>query len=53
MNYETIKRNYLTGLWARPMVLMAVKKGVITMAQAQEIFASATDEASEGESNEL
>lgn len=38
MNYETIKRNYDRGLWSRAMVMLAVKKGVITMAQAKEIL---------------
>lgn len=37
MNYETIKRNYDRGLWSKTMVKMAVKKGVITLAQYEEI----------------
>lgn len=40
MDYETIKANYLNGLWSKALVLIAVKKGVITRAQADEIFAS-------------
>ena len=37
MNYETIKMNYHTKLWNESMVQIAVKKGVITEAQYQEI----------------
>ena len=37
MNYETIKRNYNRGLWNKAMVKMAVRKGVITKEQYQEI----------------
>ena len=37
MNYETIKRNYERGLWNKPMVKMAVRKGIITKAQYEEI----------------
>lgn len=37
MNYETIKKNYERGLWSKSMVKMAVKKGVITKEQYQEI----------------
>ncbi len=37
MNFETIKRNYDRGLWSKAMVRMAVKKGVITLAQYEEI----------------
>ena len=37
MNYETIKRNYERGLWNKQMVRMAVRKGVITKAQYEEI----------------
>ena len=39
MNYETIKNNYLKGLWTVQLVKMAVKKGVITQAQCDEILA--------------
>lgn len=35
--YEVIKRNYDRGLWTRQMVAVAVKKGVITPEQYQEI----------------
>lgn len=38
MNYEIIKKNYERGLWARAHVLLAVKKGVITQEQANEIL---------------
>lgn len=37
MNYETIKKNFERGLWNAPMVKMAVKKGIITKEQYQEI----------------
>ena len=37
MNFETIKRNYERGLWNKAMVKMAVRKGVITKEQYQEI----------------
>ena len=38
MNFETIKRNYERGLWNKAMVKMAVRKGVITKEQYQEII---------------
>ena len=37
MNYEMIKRNYDKGLWNKAMVKIAVKKGIITQAQYEEI----------------
>lgn len=37
MSYEVIKSNYERGLWTKPMVRMAVRKGVITKAQYEEI----------------
>lgn len=37
MNYELIKRNYDRGLYTKFMVKVAVRKGVITKAQYQEI----------------
>jgi len=37
MNFEIIRKNYEKGLWTILMVKMAVKKGVITRAQFQEI----------------
>lgn len=37
MSFETIKRNYDRGLWNAVMVKMAVRKGVITKEQYQEI----------------
>ena len=37
MNFETIKRNYERKLWSKPMVKMAVRKGVITKDQYKEI----------------
>lgn len=37
MNYETVKKNYENGLWSIALVKMAVKKGVITKAEYDEI----------------
>ena len=37
MNFETIKRNYDRGLWNAAMVNTAVRKGVITREQFEEI----------------
>lgn len=37
MSYEIIKRNYKRGLWNLAMVKQAVRKGVITPAQFEEI----------------
>jgi uncharacterized XkdX family phage protein len=37
MNFETVKMRYQQGLWSKPMVKMAVKKGVITKEQYKEI----------------
>lgn len=37
MSYERIKYYYNAGLWSKPMVKMAVKKGVITKEQFKEI----------------
>lgn len=37
MTYEIIKRNYERGLWNKQMVAVAVKKGVITSEQYEEI----------------
>lgn len=41
MNYDLIKRNYDRGLWSIAMVKMAVRKGVITAAQYEEITGAA------------
>lgn len=41
MNFETIKKNYERGLWSAPMVKMAVRKGVITKEQYEEITGEA------------
>ncbi|MBQ8507238.1 MAG: XkdX family protein [Clostridia bacterium] len=38
MNYKTIKRNYEKGLWNAALVKMAVKKGLITQEQCDEIL---------------
>lgn len=37
MSYETIKRNFARGLWTVAMVKLAVRKGVITPRQFEEI----------------
>ncbi len=37
MNCETIKHNYNRKLWSKAQVKVAVKKGVITPAEYQEI----------------
>lgn len=37
MNYETVKANYLKGLWGLPMLKMAYQRGVITLDQYKEI----------------
>ena len=37
MNFKMIKSNYDKGLWSKTMVKTAVKKGVITKEQYQEI----------------
>lgn len=37
MTFENIKKNYEKHLWNIQMVAVAVKKGVITMAQYKEI----------------
>lgn len=37
MNFERVKYYYEAGLWSKPMVKMAVKKGVISKAQYAEI----------------
>lgn len=37
MNFETIKYNYDRGLWSKSMVKTAVRKGIITPAQYEEI----------------
>ena len=41
MNYEIIKKNYARGLWSRAQVEVAVRKGVITRAQADAIYEGA------------
>ena len=37
MNFETIKKNYDRKLWSRARVRVAVKKGVISAAEYEEI----------------
>ena len=41
MSFERIKYYYEAGLWAKPMVKNAVKKGVITKEQYEEITGEA------------
>lgn len=38
LNFETIKSYYDRGLWSSQLVLMSVKKGVLTDEQAKEIL---------------
>lgn len=40
MNFETIKHNYERGLWSKTMVKLAVRKGILTQAQYEEITAA-------------
>ena len=37
MSFERVKYYYEAGLWSKPMVKMAVRNGVITKAEYQEI----------------
>ena len=37
MNFETVKSNYIRGLWTIALVKMAVKKGIITEEEYNEI----------------
>lgn len=41
MSYEVIKKNFERGLWTKAMVKMAVRKGVITKVQYEEITGEA------------
>lgn len=41
MNFETIKKNFERGLWSAIMVKMAVRKGLITKENYQEITGQA------------
>ena len=41
MSYERVKANYDAGLWSKAMARMAVRKGVITKAEYQEITGEA------------
>ena len=41
MSYERIKYYYKAGLWSKPMVKTAVRKGVITKDQYEEITGEA------------
>ena len=44
MNYELIKLNYESGLWTKAMVKLAVRKGVITNEQYEEIVNPVPDD---------
>lgn len=37
MSFERVKYYYEAGLWSKPMVKVAVKKGIITKEQYKEI----------------
>ena len=39
MNYETVKRNWIEGLWGLAALKAAYKAGIITKAQYKEIKA--------------
>lgn len=41
MNYDKIKYNYEMGFWSKQMVAMAVRKGIITAEQYEEITGEA------------
>ena len=43
MSYERIKYYYEAGLWSKPMVRMAVRKGIITLDQYKEIVGEKTE----------
>ena len=43
MTYEKIKSNYEKGYWSASMVRMAVRKGVITQEQCDEILIRETN----------
>ena len=47
MNFETIKNNYIKGLWTAALVKMAVRKGIITYAQFEEITGEPFDTSDE------
>lgn len=44
MNYEIVRKNYLSGLWGIAMLKMAYQRGVITKAQYKEIKAAKEEE---------
>ena len=41
MNFETIKKNFEKKLWSKAAVKMAVRKGILTKEQYQEITGEA------------
>jgi len=41
MDFERVKLRYEQGLWSKPMVKMAVRKGIITKAQYTKITGEA------------
>ena len=44
MNYNTIRNNFLRGLWNVAMVTMAKRKGIITAAQYKSILHDGVDD---------
>ena len=38
MSFEKVKYNYEAGLWSKPMVKMAVRKGIITKEQYKKDY---------------
>ena len=44
MNYNTIRNNFLRGLWNVAMVAMAKRKGIITAAQYKAILHDGVDD---------
>jgi len=54
MNYNTIRKNYEKGLWPESYVKMAVRKGIITQAECDEILSGAEPGSSaQGAVNEM
>ena len=38
LNYKTIKNFYIKGLWSSELVLMSVRKGILTDKEAKKIL---------------
>ena len=43
MSYERVKYYYESGLWSKPMVKNAVRKGIITKEQYEQITGESWD----------